>query len=68
MRAAMIAILGAALISPVLVGCGDKEISKTDTTTKNPDGSMKQTQDKTVQNSDGSVTHQTSSQNVPASH
>ncbi len=61
MRTAMIAVLSAALISPVLVGC-DKEVSKTETTTKNPDGTEKTTQEKVTQNADGSVTHQSSSQ------
>jgi hypothetical protein len=67
MRTAMIAILGAALISPVLVGC-DKEVAKTDTTTKNPDGSTKTDTSKTVQHSDGSSTVTNSSQTTPPTH
>jgi hypothetical protein len=67
MRTAMIAILSTALISPILVGC-DKEVAKTDTTTKNPDGSMKTDTSKTVQHPDGSVTNTNSSQTTPPTH
>jgi hypothetical protein len=68
MRAAMIAVLSAALISPVLVGCGDKEVSHTESESTNPITGTKTDKDKTTMQRPDGTTYQNSSETKVPSH
>jgi hypothetical protein len=56
MRHTLSLVLAAALLGgPVLIGC-DRELNRTEKTTKNHDGSTSTSEQKTVEHGDGSVT------------
>jgi len=68
MRKVMIAVLSAALISPVLIGC-DKEVShSTDQSTNPLTGNTTTTDKSTMQRPDGSTYNEKSQQTAPANH
>jgi hypothetical protein len=67
MRIAMITVLSAALVSPLLTGCGDKEVDSSKTTSTNPLTNNTTTTDKTkMQRPDGTTYTNTNQQTAPA--
>jgi uncharacterized lipoprotein YehR (DUF1307 family) len=56
-RMALLWVSMAALTLPLLmVGCGDREVSHTESTSSNSDGTVKSTEKTTTQSKDGTVT------------
>ena len=56
-RMALMWVSIAALTLPLLlVGCGDREVSHSDSTSSNSDGTVKSTEKTTTQSKDGTVT------------
>jgi uncharacterized lipoprotein YehR (DUF1307 family) len=56
-RMALMCVAMAALTLPLLlVGCGDREVSQTESTSSNSDGTVKSTEKTTTQSKDGTVT------------
>ena len=69
MRFAMITVLSAALVSPLMVGCGDKVVShSTDQSTNPLTGNTTTTDKSTYQRSDGTTYTDKSQQTAPANH
>jgi hypothetical protein len=67
MRIAMITVLSAALISPMMVGCGDKEVQSSKDQSTNPlTGNTTTTEKNTYQRPDGSTYTNQSQQTAPA--
>ncbi len=65
MRIAMIAVLSAALVAPLIVGC-DKQVDSSKTTTTNPlTGNTTTTNKDTMQRPDGSTYQNTNQQTAP---
>jgi uncharacterized lipoprotein YehR (DUF1307 family) len=62
MRFAMITLLSAALVSPLLTGCGDKEVSKSSDQSTNPLTGNTTTTDKTTYQRDNGTTYTDKSQ------
>lgn len=68
MRYAMLAVLGLALASPVMVGC-DKEVSHSEKTSENPlTGNETNKSQTTYQRSDGSTYTDSSKETAPANN
>ncbi len=66
MRYAMLTVLGLAMVSPVMVGCGDKEVSHKETQSTNPLTGNTTTKDQTTyQKSDGSTYTNSSKATTP---
>ena len=66
MRFAMITVLSAALVSPLMVGCGDKEVAHSEDQSHNPLTGNTTTTDKTTyQRSDGSTYTNKDQQTAP---
>ncbi len=69
MRFAMITVLSAALVSPLMVGCGDKEVAHSQDQSTNPlTGNTTTTDKSTYQRPDGSTYTDKSQQTSPANH
>jgi hypothetical protein len=69
MRIAMITVLSAALFSPLMIGCGDKEVShSTDQSTNPLTGNTTTTDKNTYQRPDGSTYTDKTQQTAPANH
>ena len=69
MRFAMITVLTAALVSPLMIGCGDKEVNKSSDQSTNPLTGNTTTTDKTTyQRPDGSTYTDKSQNTAPANH
>ncbi len=69
MRFAMITVLSAAMMAPIMVGCGDKEVAhSTDQSTNPLTGNTTTTDKSTMQRPDGSTYTDKTQQTSPASH
>lgn len=67
MRYALITVLTAALVSPLFVGCADKEVSHQDSTSTNPLTGNQTTKDQTTyQRPDGTTYTNTDKQTTPS--
>ncbi len=67
MRSAIIAVLAAALVSPVLVGCGDTEVAHKESQSTNPLTGTQTTKDQTtMQRPDGSTYTNSSETKTPS--
>jgi hypothetical protein len=68
MRFAMISVLSAALVSPLMVGCGDKEVAHSQDTSTNPLTGNTTTTDKTTYQRDNGTTYTNSNQQTAPNH
>ena len=67
MRTLMIAVLSAALISPLMVGCGDREVQSSKDESHNPiTGNTTTTEKNTYQRPDGSTYQNTNKETTPS--